>query len=237
MNCNASFQSKSQGNLLFLCKFNVRQPRLPNSAARQLPESALIEQFVTNVYSSFFFLPLSHIYAQVLKLSGNRLESLPNGTFAHLAKLLKLELNDCGLRRIEIDSFSGLDQLQYLQLANNKLFAVNELAFAKLRRRAVLRLLYLYGNPWHCDCHLRWLHEWVEEGLITYDLDASRDKVTSCRSPSSLSRQRWTALHSVQFACHPRLLSPQERTLVVNQYESLNFSCSIFLDPPSSPIW
>ena len=173
----------------------------------------------------------------MLKLSGNRLETLPNGTFEHLPKLLKLELNDCGIRRIEIDSFLGLHQLQYLQLANNKLFTVHERAFDGFRETGVIRLLYLYGNPWHCDCHARWLHEWVEEGLITYDSDASRDKVTACRSPSTLARKRWTELHSVQFACHPRLLTPKERTLVVNQYESLNFSCAIFLDPPSSPIW
>ena len=173
----------------------------------------------------------------MLKLSGNRLESLLNGTFKHLPKLLKLELNHCGLRRIQIEAFFGLDHLQYLQLANNKLLSADHNAFIAVRRTGVLRLLHLYNNPWRCDCQLRWLHEWVEEGLITYDSDAGSDKVTTCHSPSWLARKRWTALHSVQFACHPRLLSPKERTLVVNQYESLNFTCSIFLDPPSSPIW
>jgi Leucine-rich repeat (LRR) protein len=61
-------------------------------------------------------MPYGLAHLQVLKLSGNKFQRLYNNSFLLLPRLLKLELNGCGIREIQPKAFSGLAQLTYLQL-------------------------------------------------------------------------------------------------------------------------
>jgi hypothetical protein len=65
------------------------------------------------------------------------------------------------------------------------------MSFSDLRVAGNLRLLYLYANPWHCTCNVRWLHEWVDKGLITYDMGSSNDDKVDCGIGRGEKLEEW----------------------------------------------
>ncbi|XP_054850538.1 platelet glycoprotein Ib alpha chain [Eublepharis macularius] len=93
-----------------------------------------------------------------LELQGNRLERLPAGAFAGLAALKDLDLSDNLLQELPALLLAGLGALQTLRLERNRLRAVPERFFPKDHYFAYV---YLEGNPWLCDCALRYLRTWL----------------------------------------------------------------------------
>lgn len=82
--------------------------------------------------------------AQVMELdlSFNRFKILENYTFTGCRGLVFLNLDNCLIERIEPEAFSGLDKLQNLTLAHNKLFILEANSFNNLP----IRTLNLKGN-------------------------------------------------------------------------------------------
>ena len=77
------------------------------------------------------------------------------------------------------DSFSGMRQLEYLNLEHTDLrnFALSPVASHQdgdegsvQRPLPLLRELLLSGNPLHCDCHTRWLWQMAQERRATIEL-------------------------------------------------------------------
>uniref|UniRef100_A0A2S2N9I6 Leucine-rich repeat-containing protein 4 n=1 Tax=Schizaphis graminum TaxID=13262 RepID=A0A2S2N9I6_SCHGA len=83
---------------------------------------------------------------QVLDLSGNNLQILPNETFykAGLANLQKAYLRNCRIGQIDESAFRGLTNLIELDLSNNMLTSVPSHVF---RDVPYLRDLSVAGNP------------------------------------------------------------------------------------------
>lgn len=83
---------------------------------------------------------------QVLDLSGNNLQILPNETFykAGLANLQKAYLRNCRIGQIDESAFRGLTNLIELDLSNNMLTSVPSYVF---RDVPYLRDLSVAGNP------------------------------------------------------------------------------------------
>ncbi|XP_025209082.1 leucine-rich repeat-containing protein 24-like [Melanaphis sacchari] len=83
---------------------------------------------------------------QVLDLSGNNLQILPNETFlkAGLANLQKAYLRNCRIGQIDDSAFRGLTNLIELDLSNNMLTSVPSYVF---RDVPYLRDLSVAGNP------------------------------------------------------------------------------------------
>lgn len=78
---------------------------------------------------------------RLLHLEGNRLQQLHPGTFATF-------------------SFLGhflLSGIRHLYLADNRL---RGLPAGMLPNMPLLENLYLQGNPWACDCSMRWFLQW-----------------------------------------------------------------------------
>ncbi len=121
-----------------------------------------------------------------LNLSSNRLENLANSPFQQLKFLQKLFLSNNLISNLTAADFKGLTRLTILGLNNNSISSVeinalkvsDELDLSMNRLRTVaadcfswndLSKLYVYHNPWNCDCHTQWLHS--ENVVIEWNLD------------------------------------------------------------------
>uniref|UniRef100_A0A672NR01 Fibronectin leucine rich transmembrane protein 1 n=1 Tax=Sinocyclocheilus grahami TaxID=75366 RepID=A0A672NR01_SINGR len=92
-----------------------------------------------------------------LSLVRNSLQTPPlNLPSAHLQRL---SLQDNNLIHMPRGSLDGMRRLQRLDLSGNNLTTLPRGLFRDLES---LGQLLVKGNPWHCGCNLRWLHDWLE---------------------------------------------------------------------------
>lgn len=127
--------------------------------------------------------------AQMLKMSYNKLTEINGRTLRGLWALARLHLDHNRLEFIHPDAFQGLTSLRLLQLEGNHLQQLHPATFATFTLTGRLHVstlrhlylsdnlltslpsglvaampqletLHLHGNPWTCDCYMRWLHDW-----------------------------------------------------------------------------
>jgi nyctalopin len=135
-----------------------------------------------------------------LLLNDNLLASLPADAFRGLRRLRTLNLGGNALGRVARAWFSDLAELELLYLDRNSIAFVEEGAFQNLSGLLALHLngnrltvlswaafqpgfflgrLFLFRNPWRCDCHLEWLQDWIEGSGLATDVP--------CASPGSVA--------------------------------------------------
>ena len=119
---------------------------------------------------------------RTLTLSGNPINALAPGAFTNMSSLSLLHLTHLrGLRYLPKHAFIGLTNLTSLNISHSSnLRFIHSEAFEGVDSLKVLDLSYcditwmsrhlvenitftlkLDGNPWHCDCDLVWLSEWL----------------------------------------------------------------------------
>ncbi|XP_062862740.1 nyctalopin [Trichomycterus rosablanca] len=134
------------------------------------------------------FKGLSHL--KILNLGGNFLSNISKTWFSDLIELEVLYLDRNRLNFIEEDAFKNLISLMSLHLNSNNLTA---LPFTVFQPVYFIGRIYLFRNPWDCNCDLEWLKEWMESYRLVRDIP--------CASPSSvagldLSKVVYTHLNS-----------------------------------------
>ncbi|KAH9283513.1 Slit -like protein 2 protein [Echinococcus granulosus] len=113
---------------------------------------------------------------ETLLLSHNKILEITPDAFKDLSNLKSLVLSGNGLRCIHPDAFSGLKQLKVLILQNND---ISILANGTFRELEQMNNLALGQNPLHCDCNLRWLHDY-------FRLKSLDNGVSICASPERM---------------------------------------------------
>ncbi len=122
-------------------------------------------------------------------MSYNKLRVITGHTFSGLTALVRLHLDHNRIEFIHPDAFSGLTSLRLLHLEANHLqklhpntfstfsllrsFPVSTLRHLYLSENLLgtlprnmlenmpqLENLFLYANPWSCDCRMSWLQDW-----------------------------------------------------------------------------
>ncbi|XP_075706876.1 nyctalopin [Rhinoderma darwinii] len=137
---------------------------------------------------------------EYLFLNDNSLNELPENSFKGLKKLKLLNLGGNDIQNVSGVWFQDLVELEFLYLDRNKIMYIEEEAFENLTSLVCLHLnsnnlttlpfevfrpvyfigrLYLFKNPWECDCRIEWLREWMESYKLVRDIP--------CSSPSSLA--------------------------------------------------
>ncbi|XP_073676848.1 matrix-remodeling-associated protein 5 [Garra rufa] len=207
---------------------------------RQLEILMLHGNDISSVSSGSFY----HLRSlQILKLSYNKLKRVDPSLFEGLTSLVRLHLDHNRIDFIEPFSFNGLTSLKLLQLEGNRLqdlhshtfitvsvlgtfwssglrhlhLADNRLEYllpGTLQHLDRLEVISLHGNPWACDCHLRWLLEWDKnhEGVIKCKKDrdsGDAGNCLACASPKPLNNSQILQLSTIQLTCdQPSLQSP-----------------------------
>ncbi|PZC73120.1 hypothetical protein B5X24_HaOG209978 [Helicoverpa armigera] len=110
-----------------------------------------------------------------LDLSNNKISVLTNDTFEGLTKLSTLIVSYNKLRCVQRDALKGLTQLRVLSLHGNN---ISMLADGVFRDLESISHVALGSNPLYCDCHARWLSEWVKSAASNAVTEGRRGDCT-----------------------------------------------------------
>ncbi|XP_076372429.1 protein slit-like isoform X3 [Tachypleus tridentatus] len=95
-----------------------------------------------------------------LNLERNQINDIEDGAFEGASNLVDLSLNHNKLRALGPKNFVGLLNIKTLSLYNNNIRCIMPTSFERTRDLSTLNVL---SNPLNCNCHLRWLAEWLHE--------------------------------------------------------------------------
>ncbi|XP_068126018.1 matrix-remodeling-associated protein 5 [Hyperolius riggenbachi] len=160
---------------------------------------------------------------QVFKMSYNKLKVINSHTFHGLFGLTRLHADHNKIEFIHPNAFNGLTALRLLHLEGNLLHQLHPNTFCTfifldyfrqstlkhlyisdnmiqtlpagmIQTMPLLENLYLHGNPWACDCQLKWLLEWDEQsnGVLKCKKDRSYENgqlCPMCSAPRHLQNQ------------------------------------------------
>ncbi|XP_070209266.1 toll-like receptor 13 [Littorina saxatilis] len=94
-------------------------------------------------------------------------ERITPKTFANFPRLKKLYLYMNKINQIPDAAFANNPILQELNMNDNQLTTVKETAFTKANHEK-LRFVDLSGNPFFCDCDLRWFSDWLRSNKTLF---------------------------------------------------------------------
>uniref|UniRef100_A0A8C5E9N0 Slit homolog 1a (Drosophila) n=1 Tax=Gouania willdenowi TaxID=441366 RepID=A0A8C5E9N0_GOUWI len=169
--------------------------RCSNKHLHMLPKG--IPRNVTELYldgNQFSVVPkeLSAFkYLQLVDLSNNKINSLTNSSFANMTQLTTLILSYNSLRCIPKMAFSGLHSLRLLSLHGNE---ISDLPDGIFNDVTSLSHLAIGANPLYCDCHLRWLSDWVKTGY-------KEPGIARCAGPQGMEGKLLLTTPAKKFEC------------------------------------
>lgn len=217
---------------------------LRNNSLR-LDESGLLP-------ATFYHLPA----LEVLDLSENPLGRIPPNFFpSSLGKsLFELRLNRIKEEfplGLEASTFAVLRNLQILDLSFCRLETLSSDFRSVFHRMERLRELQLGGNPWHCDCNLRWLREWylsdtLPSMRLSYDqktkFGTTNTVTPTCKSPYAVKRRLIFippgrgAIEPEEFICKQWIDSKQKQISAVLG-SNLSLSCQGYFEVKKDVQW
>lgn len=131
---------------------------------------------------------------EYLDLSENRLTSLPGTIFNGLLGMGRIHLNQNNLSKLDAKLFEEQTLIQQLYLFDNKLETLPVGLFDSF---AIQHIVRLHGNPWKCDCHMWYLHDWVLRNSQDIDM---LDRMM-CESPAFLRGRPVASIDKDQLVC------------------------------------
>ena len=186
------------------------------------------------------FRPLSSL--KILRLSNNPLHVIRRDTFKYLTDLQELRLDSCLLNRIEPGAFRPfIAGIEIFSVAYNQLSVFNAdlVPFAFQRRtsqnRLALKEMHLYGNPWHCNCQMKYLRQLLADSPdIAFNFGDL--KSPHCFSPPHVSGQLWSRVPVDRFGCEP-VVTGANMPAVPKVGQNVTLQCSFAADPSPSFRW
>jgi Leucine-rich repeat (LRR) protein len=135
---------------------------------------------------------------QRLKLSSNNLKILPENFLNHSKySLLSIDLQRNFFQSIPnlFDNEINSSKLTDFDLSSNQICTLHKHQLYKYKN---LKTIGLTGNPLHCDCHLRWLKQWL---IQNYDYDLMKFLQWTCATPIKLLGRQLTIIDEQEMIC------------------------------------
>ncbi|XP_072396248.1 uncharacterized protein kek1 [Diabrotica undecimpunctata] len=163
-----------------------------------------------------------------LIISNNPIQKIESQAFQAVHGLVKLDLSNCEIQNVAPKAFEGIEMLESLKLNGNRL--------SELRLRTVETLTRLHGvelhdNPWHCDCRLRSVKEWLVRNNIPYP-----ENPVCSGGPERVIHKTFGELHIDDFACKPEIL-PVSRYIEAVSGENATITCRANAVPSAHVKW
>lgn len=167
---------------------------------------------------------------RVIRLDNNPINKIEDGkSFPNFTEFIRLDLSNCKIDNISANSFANLKSIQTLNLTGNNL---KRLDWRVLQGKDNLTILNLKNNPWHCDCHLRFLMKTLKNiGLakVFNNLKCSSAEIPKWEGYS------WNQVPEDDMTCHPEInslvfssdLGDGER---MTENETLHLGQEIYID-------
>jgi Leucine-rich repeat (LRR) protein len=133
-----------------------------------------------------------------LFLSNNNIQRLTNETFVNTSRLSVIFLQHNAIQSIDYNTFHSLHHLSTLDLSYNQLKAIDA---QLLKHNTLLQSLYLDNNPFHCDCRLLSLYDWLSLHSRLLELNDKEDMV--CSQPPALKDSSLLSLHAIDLCPVP----------------------------------
>ncbi|TMW46248.1 hypothetical protein DOY81_008672, partial [Sarcophaga bullata] len=218
-------------NLLNLQKVYLAKCRL------RLIERYAFRGLINLVELDLSFNALAHIPSDALesvtelrelKMNGNPIMIVGNDAFKRMQHLVRLELSDCRIERVEVKAFAGLESsLEYLKLDGNKLSEVRSGTITSLSN---LHGITLSRNQWNCSCALRPLRSWMLRENIPCGIPPV------CQNPPRLAGKSWDKIDLDDFACVPQIIATDTTAHGV-EGRNVTMSCYVEGVPEPSVKW
>lgn len=173
---NAKDRFSSLGSLLYLNLANNKMTYIQSDifkytiSLRYLHlEHNLLGKLIARNFDGSLFMGLSKL--QELYLMDNQLSTVPDAMFQDLSSLKFLNLTSNQVTTWGPNLFRPTQYLQVLDLTNNLIATFREEQIHDLAQS--LRSLNLTGNPFACNCDLRWFRDWMNQTSVELANSAS----------------------------------------------------------------
>ena len=167
---------------------------IPSLAFQSLPNLQTLELWngqVTTIEDNAFY-GLSSL--TILDMMSDKVSStITNRTFNGLTGLQTLYFDENQVSEIQPMAFSSFQNITSLWFSGNNLTSLLDTKFIPH-----LSELYIDFNPWHCDCHLRWLREKVDNASYVIQ----DPHLITCASPPKVAGKAWDVLKPSDFVCN-----------------------------------
>lgn len=179
---------------------NLKELNLKGNRLTELSSLSSLTSLSDLILSSNLLSDLpEHIFRNVtalenLDLSENQLTLLPEMIFRDLFGIKSIHLHKNNLSKVDVKLFEDQLLIQQLYLSDNQL---ETLPLGLLDLFAIQHTVRLHGNPWKCDCHMWYLHDWVLRNSRDIEM---LDRML-CASPGFLRRRAVVSIDKEQLVC------------------------------------
>jgi hypothetical protein len=131
---------------------------------------------------------------EALYIGGSSLQQITTATFARFPRLQNLELYSNKISEIPEGTFQNNPALARILLNQNKITTISLKTFSE-NVRSHVSWLDLSGNPFQCDCKLRWFSDWLRTNRSVF---SRAWRTYDC---SNMHGVRVESFHIVEQAC------------------------------------